>query len=485
MGRRTGIHNPPVLLWALMTFLLLPGCISVGPDYVRPETLVPQSWHTGMDGGLEAAQPDPARHALWWENLGDPVLTDLMERAVNNNLDLKQAVSRVREARSQLSIAMAGLFPSLDATGSVTRRSGSENTGSGQSRTLYSAGLDAGWEIDLFGGVRRSVEAADADLQATREDLHDVLVSLTAETGLNYFDLRTYQARLAVAEANLKNQDESYKMTRERYEAGLTDELDVQKARANLESSRSRIPSLRSGLEGSMNRLAVLLGVQPGTLHREMDQASPIPVVPASVAVGVPADVLRQRPDIRKAERELAAQTARVGAATAELYPKLTLNGSIGLEALNSGELFSSGARAGSYGPRISWPVFQAGAIRQNIEVQSARQEQALLGYESTVLGALEEVENTLTAYAGEQRRRDALSDAADAAGQAYGYARIKYEAGLTDFSDLLDAQRSLLVLQDELATSNGTVTANLVRLYKALGGGWSPLAGTGGVNQE
>jgi NodT family efflux transporter outer membrane factor (OMF) lipoprotein len=438
-----------------------------------------------MEGGLEEAPPDPARLAQWWENLGDPVLTDLMGRAVNNNLDLRQAVSRVREARAQRSIAQAGLFPSVDAAGSVTRSSGSENMGSGQSRTLYSAGLDAGWEIDLFGGVRRSVEAADADLQSTREDLHDVLVSLSAEVGLNYLDLRTYQARLAVAEANLKNQEESYKMTGERYEAGLTDELDVQQARANLESSRSRIPSLRSGLEGSMNRLAVLLGVQPGTLHREMDQASPIPVVPASVAVGVPADVLRQRPDIRKAERELAAQTARVGAATAELYPKLTLNGSIGLEALNSGELFSSGARSGSYGPRISWPVFRAGAIRQNIEVQSARQEQALLVYESSVLGALEEVENTLTAYAGEQRRRDALSNAADAAGQAYGYARIKYEAGLTDFSSLLDTQRSLLVLQDELATSNGTVTANLVRLYKALGGGWEPLNQAGEPTQQ
>ncbi|HXK48174.1 MAG TPA: efflux transporter outer membrane subunit [Deltaproteobacteria bacterium] len=473
------MHHTAVLLWAFLSIPLLYGCISVGPDYVRPETPVAQAWHTGMDSGLTAVQTDPARLARWWETLGDPGLTNLMGRAVDNNLDLKQAISRVREARAQRSIAKAGLFPSLDATGSVTRSRGSENTGSGQSRTLYSAGLDAGWELDLFGGVRRSVEAAGADLQASREDLHDVLVSLTAEVGLNYIDLRTYQARLDVAEENLKTREESYELTRERYEAGLTDELDVQQARASLESARAGIPGLRTGMEESMNRLAVLLGVQPGMLHLELGQAKPLPVVPSSVAVGVPADVLRQRPDVRKAERELAAQTARVGVATAELYPKLTLNGSIGLDALNSGKLFTSGARSWSYGPGISWPVFHAGAIRQNIEVQSAMQEQALLTYESSVLGALEEVENALTSYAQEQHRRDSLNEAADAAGRAYEYARIKYEAGLTDFGTLLDAQRSLLSLQDDLATSNGTVTANLVRLYKALGGGWSTHDGT------
>lgn len=464
----------PFMFWALMSAVLLSGCMSVGPDYVKPEPEVQPSWHAGMEEGLNTGRTDPVRLARWWDTLGDPGLTALMERAVKNNLDLRQAVSRVREARAQRFIARSGFFPTLDAGGSVTRSSGSENTGSGQSRTFYSAGLDAGWEIDLFGGVRRSVEAADADLQASRESLHDVLVSLTAETGLNYIELRTYQARLAVAEANLKNQEASYKLTRERYEAGLTDELDVQQALTSLESARSRMPGLRTGIEESKNRLAALLGMQPGELHRELEQAGPVPVVPHSVAVGVPADTLRQRPDVRRAERELAAQTARVGTATAELYPRLTLSGSIGLEALNSGELFTSGARSGSYGPRISWPLFHAGAIRQNIEMQDARQEQALIAYESSVIGALEEVENALTAYGGEQRRRESLSSAAAAAGAAYELAHVKYEAGLTDFSTLLDAQRSLLALQDELATCDGTVTSNLVRLYKSLGGGWS-----------
>lgn len=477
---RTSNAKLPGLVFVL---LVLGGCISVGPDYVMPVQEVSPSWHTGMQGGLCAEQTDPAQLARWWETLGDPELTDLMARAVQNNLDFKQAISRVREARAQRSIAMAGLFPALDASGSVTRTRSGGNTGSGQSSTLYSAGLDAGWEIDVFGGVRRSVEASDADLQASREALHDVLVSLTAEVGINYIDLCTFQKRLSVAEENLKSQEESYDLTRWRHEAGLTDELDVQQARTSLESARSRIPGLRTALEGSKNRLAVLLGVQPGTLHEELDRTGPMPVVPVSVAVGVPADTLRQRPDVRRAERELAAQTARVGAATAELYPKLTLNGSIGLDALNSGELFTSGSRSRSYGPRLTWPVFHAGAIRQNIEVQSARQEQALFAYESAVLGALEEVENALSAYAGETSRRDSLDEAAGAARQAYDYARIKYEAGLTDFGNLLDAQRSLLTLQDELATSDGTVVSNLVRLYKALGGGWSSHAGDGGEN--
>ena len=320
------------------------------------------------------------------------------------------------------------------------------------------------------------MEAAEANLQASREGLRDVLVSLVSEVALNYVEARTYQARLAVAEANLKAQQETCELTRWRYEAGLSDELALEQARYNLESTRSQIPTLRSGLEETKNRLAVLLGERPGMIHKELEERKPIPVTPLEVAVGVPADTLRRRPDIRKAERELAAQTARIGVATADLYPRFTLKGSIGLEALSPGNLISYGSRASSIGPRVTWAVFDAGAIRKNIEVQSALQEQALIQYETAVLSALEEVENALVAYANEQVRRQSLLEASQAAQRAAKLARDKYAAGLIDFQVVLDAERSLLSLQSQMAESDGKVTSNLIALYKALGGGWTSL---------
>jgi NodT family efflux transporter outer membrane factor (OMF) lipoprotein len=328
--------------------------------------------------------------------------------------------------------------------------------------------------LDIFGGVRRSVEAADANLAASQESLSNALVSLLAETALNYIDVRTLQARIAVAEANSKAQEDTYQLTRSRYEAGLSDELAVESARYTLASTQAQIPTLRTGLESAMNRLAVLLGAPPGSVHAELTPTAPIPVPPVGVAVGVPADTLRHRPDVRQAERQLAAQTARIGVAKAELYPKFSLLGSIGYDSLSSGDLLDSASRSWRYGPSIQWRLFDGGAIRQNIEVQSALQEQALKQYQSTVLGALEEAENALTAYVGEQLRRDSLVIATKAASLAFQLSRNQYEAGLVDFSVVLIAQRALLSLEDQLAESEGTVTTDLVRIYKALGGGWT-----------
>jgi multidrug efflux system outer membrane protein len=467
-----------LVVWLLgaVTFLILYGC-AVGPDYVRPETPTRQAWHTELSGGLTAEPMDPETWASWWKTLNDPILSELTHRAVANNLDLKSARARVREARARRGVAQTDLFPTLDTSGSATWSRSSEETGNGKTRDLYAVGFDAGWELDLFGGARRSVEAAEADLQASQENLRDVLVSLLGEVALNYVEVRTYQTRLAVAEANLAAQNETYELTQVRYQAGLSDELAVHQARYNLEETRSQIPNLRTGLEEAQNRLAVLVGEQPGAVHAELAERQPIPVTPLKVAVGVPADVLRRRPDVRQAERELAAQTARVGVATADLYPKFALNGSIGLEALSWGNLFSPTANSFSGGPRITWPIFDAGAIHQNIEVQSALQEQALVQYEAAVLHTLEEVENALVAYAEEQSRRHSLREGIDAAQQAVKLAQYKYEAGLMDFGDVLDAQRSLLSFQDRLAQSEGAVTSNLITLYKALGGGWTSLA--------
>ena len=461
----------PLIAIAAAALLSLAGCAAVGPDYAPPRTSVPSGWHTELRQGLSAETIDPQLLAGWWATLNDPLLTGLIIQAVNSNLDLQQATARVREARARRGISQAGGFPTLDASGTATR---SKSSGSAATNSFYSVGFDAGWEVDIFGGVRRAVEAAEADLAASREDLRDVLVSLTAEVALNYLDTRTYQSRLAVAESNLAIQQQTFDLTQSRCQAGLSDELALQQARYNLESTRAQIPTLRSGLEEAKNRLAVLTGQAPGGVHELLAPTQPIPVIPPTVAVGVPAETLRQRPDIRRAERSLAAQTARIGVATADLYPKFRLAGSIGLESLKSAELFKSASEAWNIGPSVSWNIFDAGAIRQNIEVQCAIGEQYLLAYEAAVLGALEEVENALTAYAEEQLRRERLVAAVDAARQAENLAAIKYDAGLVDFTTVLDAQRSLLSFEDQLAQSDGTVTSNLIRLYKALGGGWS-----------
>ena len=473
---KTTFIRPTLCLPVVFAILILTGCATVGPDYVPPKKSVSKDWHTQLKGGLTTEEMDPQTLAAWWMTFNDPGLSSLIDRAVLGNLDLKKALARVRESRARRGMAKADLFPTLDATGSGNWRRSDKDTGSGKTSDLFAATFDAGWELDIFGGVRRSVEAAGADLQAIQDGLRDVLVSLLAEVALNYLDVRTFQVRLTVAEANLEAQSETYQLTQWRYGAGLSDELAVQQARYNLENTRSQIPTLRTRLEEAMNRIAVLLGEQPGKVHAELEKREPIPVAPLEVAVGVPADILRRRPDIQRTERELAAQTARIGVATADLYPKFTLSGSIGLEVLSLSNLSSSGTWSLSGGPRISWAIFKPGAIRQNIEVQSALQEQALIQYEAAILGALEEVENALVAYAGEQQRRDDLRKATRAAQKTVELAQHKYQAGLTDFSNVLDGQRSLLSFEDQLAQSDGAVTSNLVRLYKALGGGWTSL---------
>lgn len=475
--RQTCSFHSVAAVLTLSLLISLAGCVAVGPDYVPPESSASAAWHSELRLGLSAETMDPQKLAGWWTTLDDPILTSLIEQAVNNNLDLKQAMAKVREARARRGISQAGQFPTLDASGSVRRSKSSENSGSGETRSFYSVGFDAGWEVDIFGGVRRAVEAAEADLAVSREDLRDVLVSLTAEVALNYLDTRTFQTRLAIAEKNIAIQQQTFDLTRSRYQAGLSDELVLQQARYNLENTRAKIPTLRSGLEEAKNRLAVLTGRIPGGVHELLSETRPIPVIPPTVAVGVPAETLRQRPDIRSAERNLAAQTARIGVATADLYPKFRLVGSIGLESLESSELFKSASETWGIGPGVSWNIFDAGAIRHNIEVQSAIQEQYLFVYEAAVLEALEEVENILTAYAEEQLRRERLVAAVDAACQAEALTLKQYDAGLVDFTTVLDAQRSMFSFENQMAESDGTVTSNLIRLYKALGGGWSSSA--------
>lgn len=464
------------LLTAALMFFIIAGCAVVGPDYVPPDTPMPEAWHTPAKSGLVGEHLNKGALVDWWSILDDPVLTNLVESAVAGNLGLKEARARVREARARRGISTADRFPTIDASGSARLSRSSEETGSGSERELYAAGFDAAWELDVFGGKKRAVEVAGAELQASEEDLRDVLVSLLAEVALNYVELRSFQARLSVAEANLDAQKETYNITRWRRQAGLTTQLDVDQAKYSLEQTRAQIPGLQTGLEQAKNRLAVLIGQHPGSLRNALAERKAIPITPLEVAVGVPADILRRRPDVRRAERRLAAQTAQIGVATADLYPRFSLLGSIGLEALLPGNLFSFGSRTHGIGSTVAWPLFDAGAIRSNIEVQSALQQQALIRYEAAVLAALEDVENALVAYAMEQSRRQSLTKATEAARRAVELAQIQYSSGLIEFSNVLMAQRSLLSLQDQLAVSEGGVTSNLIALYKSLGGGWKSL---------
>lgn len=459
--------------YALAMALLVSGC-AVGPDYRSPEVPVPPAWHGPMAGGLAAVRADAGQLAQWWRGLGDPQLSRLVEEAAANNLDLKLAQSRLREARARRAMAAAELFPTLSARAAASRSRSSEEMGRGASAVgeTYSALFDASWEADVFGGRRRALESAEASLGAWREDLRDTQVRLLAEVTLNYVEVRGYQARLEIARKNLASQAETWQIARWRYEAGLAGQLDVDQARFNLEQTRSQLPALQIGLDQAKNRLAILIGRKPGELA-ELEMAAAIPGVPATVAVGIPADTLRQRPDLRRAERQLAAATAQVGVATAALYPNFSLSGTIGLQALSSARLLQGSARLFSVAANAGWLLFDAGRIRHNIAVQDALQEQALIAYESAVRAALLDVENALAAYAGEQNRRVAVRDAVQAAQSAAGLAASQYSAGLIDFQAVLDTQRSLLNLEDQLSQSDAAVASNLARLYKSLGGGW------------
>jgi outer membrane protein, multidrug efflux system len=464
----------------ILTIMTVSGC-TVGPDYNPPEVPLTPNWHTQLDKGLSAEQMGQQLQSSWWTTFNDAELSSLIERAVTNNLDMKKALSRVRQAYASRGITQAGLFPNLNFSGSDTWTRSNIDTGSGRTTQRFSTSFDSSWEMDIFGGVHRSLEAADASLQASEENLRNTLVSLLAEVALNYVEVRTYQVRLATVNENLQSQSETYQLTLWRSQAELNDELAMQQARYNLESTRAEIPSIRTGLEEAMNRIAVLLGEQPGKLHQELEKDANIPSCPAQIAVGVPAEMIRRRPDVRQAERELASQTAKIGVATAELYPRFTLSGSIGIDAVSFNRLASNLTTPDNWvlsgGPRASWSIFDAGAIRRNIQVQTELQKQALLTYESTVLGAVEEVENAVVAYINEQSRNNNLKEAAQAAKRAAELSRQKYETGLADFGDVLDSQRSLLSFQNQFSQSNGTLISNLIRLYKALGGGWTSLA--------
>ena len=473
----TASHRKPFpACLALAMFLCLgsvTGCL-VGPDYQPPQMQVPAAW-----SGPTSAQPTPAEVqdlVHWWTTFNDPALTSLEDQAAASNLDLQLAAARIRQARAARGIAVAGLGPTVNASGDGVRSRTAVTTGNriqGNISNLYQTGLDSSWELDIFGGTRRNIEAADADLQAAVEDRRDVLVTLTAEVALNYIDLRSFQQRIKIARQNLKAQEHTAELTHQRFEAGFVGRLDVANADAQVATTASVIPLLESSAQQAIYSLGILLGREPSALLEELAPAAAIPAAPPEVPAGLPAGMLRRRPDIRRAEAEIHSATARIGVATADLFPRFALSGAVGYRSNQFSSWVDWINRFWSVGPSASWQVFASGAIRSNIKFQEALQEQSVLAYQQTVLTALQDVENALIASAKEADHLKALAEAVAANRQAVELSTQLYTQGQIDFLNVLDAQRSLFVSEDALVQSTGNVSTNLVALYKALGGGW------------
>ena len=407
----------------------------------------------------------------WWTMFNDPNLTSLVDRAVKSNLDLLQAEARIRQARAARGVAAAGFWPTADATSSYTRsRSGGS---SATYSNLFKAGLDAAWELDIFGGTRRNIEAAEAGIQFAVEDHRDVLVTLVSEVSLNYVELRGFQQEIVIAKDNLKAQQHTAELTRKRFQGGLVGSLDVANADAQVATTASQIPTMETSAQQTIYNLSVLLGHEPAALLEELSPASLIPTTPPEVPMGIPSELLRRRPDIRRAEAQIHGATARIGVATADLFPKFSLTGSLNFQSNQLNRLVKWNERSWSFGPAVDWQIFNAGSVSSNIKLQKAIQQETMLAYQKTVLIALQDVENALVAYANEHQRRKALVDAVAANRNAVELATKLYAQGQTDFLNVLNAQRSLYGSEDALVQSTRNLSTDLVALYKALGGGW------------
>ncbi len=468
-----------VTLGLLLIFaLILSGC-AVGPRYQRPSAAVPSNWTVDQGAGATAGVPS----AQWWKSFNDEEFNRLIERAVNANLDLKLAAARVAEARAQTGIARAGLLPTVNASASASRnrqRVIAVSPGTSASAKLvpiefnnFQGGFDASWELDVFGGVRRGLQAANADARAAAEARRDVLVTLLGEVGRSYIELRGFQLRRDIAEKNINIQQDTLHLTEARAKAGLATELDVSRARAQLETTESIIPSLQSGIENSIHHLSVLLGEEPEALRAELLPTAPVPVLPPAVPTGMPSDLLERRPDIRETEAQVMAATARVGQAKADFFPRFLLLGTADRQASQLHDITLGMGNVFGAGPAISLPIFTGGRLRAQLHVQDARQQQAVIGYRKVILTALEETEDALVNYSQEQKRRERLEDAVRSNEEAVQLSSETYQAGLTDFLSVLDAERELYANEDLLAQSQTAQAVNLIALYKALGGGW------------
>jgi NodT family efflux transporter outer membrane factor (OMF) lipoprotein len=494
--------RPLTVLVALVGAAALTGC-TVGPDFRQPDWTSPSSWFAGPKEAVKRPPSIPVGEPIdpdWWTLFHDPVLTGLERRVANENLDVKTAGIRMTESRAQLAIAQSAQFPTLNGHASYVRQQASNNgvfgiiptaagatAASGAAGTstggvrgrglqpfdLFQGGFDASWEIDLWGGVQRSVESATATSEAANEATRSALLSSLAEVARDYIQLRGVQAQLAIARDNVRTARQSLDLTQQRAAGGVTTDLDVANASAQLRTTLAQIPSLEQQEAQTINALSLLLGQPPNALRSELVTAKPVPPVPPRVPVGLPSELARRRPDIRQAEAQLHAATADIGVAQANFYPSVNLTGSFGLQSLQFGKVFDAHSKQYSFGPGLTIPIFQGGQLRSALHLREALQQEAAVNFQKTVLQAWHDVDNALTAYQSEQTRRDELIHAVAENRRALALAQSRYQQGVADFLTVLDAERSLLAAQLQLADSTTTVSANLVALYKALGGGW------------
>ena len=468
--------------FSVLVLIILQGCFGIGPklgpDYAEPRLDMQDVWHQEITKGLADGKADLQ---TWWMVFNDPVLNRLIERADQGNLQLKEAFARIKEARANRGIKAGERFPDLNATGDA-RRIRSPHTllppTTQKSRTddFFKFGGEGSWEIDFWGRIDRSIESADASLEASMEDYRDVLVMLYSDVSTNYVEARALQDRIKYVRGNIETQRKSLQLTKDRFDAGLAPDLDVQQAELNLARTESTLPTLEMLLVQTINRLGVLLGEHPSALHDELVKPASIPNPSESITVGLPVELLRQRPDIRQAERELAAQTARIGVAKADLYPTFSLFGTFEIGANDFSDVLSySKSRMHSFGPSFRWNIFDGGRVRNQIRAEDARTEQALVRYEQTVLDALEDVENAMISYIQEEVRRNALERSVKAARKSTDLVRTLYISGLTDFQNVQEMERFQFEQEDQFAESEGKVIQNLISVYRSLGGGWNP----------
>jgi NodT family efflux transporter outer membrane factor (OMF) lipoprotein len=479
--------------------VLISGCVKVGPDFTQPEAPVADSW-LGSEGPALTAQTE--QYADWWTVFNDAILDSLVSEAQQQNLGLQVAGLRILEARAQLGIATGNLYPQLQQLGASAAAVGASrhaaNTSAGDLRyNDLNIGFNAAWELDFWGKFRRGVEAADAQFLATIAAYDDVMVILTAEVARAYILIRTLEARIRLAEASAAYQKRSLEIAENRFEGDLVTELDVQQARSLLANTLALIPGFQAEYRRTQNALSVLLGMPPQDLSARLhpENAAGIPQPPAAVAVGVPADLLRRRPDVRQAELQAAAQSSLVGVAKADLYPHFTLIGTIGLQASDSpftreggsdlSDLFSSDSITYFAGPSLTWDLFNYGRIKNQVRVQDARLQQLVVNYQNTVLNAAREVEDAMAGFLQDQVQARYLAEAVMASKRSVDISSLQYGEGLADYQRVLDAQRTLTRDQDVLAAVQGSVAINLVNMFKALGGGWQVRAGKSFVKPE
>ena len=485
-------HRFARVLFGIMGLVfVITGCTMVGPDYVKPTAPEPQKWLESMDSKIESKAAD---FSTWWTVFNDPTLNALVQSAYQQNLTLKATGIRILEARAQLGIAVGDQYPqtqqgTADATAQKTSRNLPNAASAERFAYVYDVGFDAAWELDFWGKFRRAVQAGVADLQASIADYDDNLVFLTSEVARAYITLRTSEKRLAVANDNVKIQTESLRLAQAQFDAGAVTELDVFQSRALLRSTEATIPGFESEIRQAKNALAILLGKLPGKIDALLAGPGRILQMPAEIAIGVPAELLRRRPDIRLAERQLAAQSAQIGVAKADLYPSFSLFGSIGYttagstsspQSRNAGlsDLFKNNSLGYSVGPSITWNLFNYGRITNSIRVEDARFQQLAVDYENTVLQAVQEVEDAMIAYLRTQDQVMLLADAVAAYKSSVDLSTLQYKEGLVDFQRVLDAQQNLVQQQDNWVVTTGDVGLNLISLYKALGGGWEMRTG-------